>query len=1085
MFKGDYDSLPSSGKPKKGPPGASVGDMIKYIVYAFGIALLLGTFILGIISVVKLYNTGSVMEAVVQEIYNPPASLPGFCSGASTPVSAQGVVPTVCSSNPSCAALGFQYGFKLDSGDLTNGVHYFTDADGQLESGTTANPFASVTATFTSGGKVLAFTVSGVTLDAVIMKAGTDANVYRYNPPSISSDSGLAGPQNARFQISHASFCFHYELLANKTVSAGYTTTHTWTIDKSVTNPTKSLLVGTSEPSDYEIILDKTSVSNGAVASGTITIQNPSPTAVTFSVTDVLTPGGLNMVVTCPSLTVNAFSVVLCTYTSSPTYDNSFALLTSTTSNQATVSTPPASTVYNAKPVIVPFVWIETVVGFPSVTVTDVATSPMASTQSWNVNADQTLTYTRQFNCPTTANLYDSNGQYNYTVGNTATITQTSQQSSESVLTKCYAPVVSKSCQTSYTRTYTWDLQKFVNQSSFAGFANATFTAEYLIRALRTTTDSAFLVACSVNVKNPHPSLPMNNLPLQDSITGPAAISSNPVSTTVSVAAATTVSVPINFQVTSATNGTNTASVSLNGYTGTSTAPVIFGAPTTVVGTPTVTITDPLVEANVEEYVSGTNLTYPYPFSCPSRSSGLYNSSGLYTYTITNTATIEETSETESTTITVTCTLPASARVIKTFVDGEEAIGTESLTFRLGKGVSIAAALLNTVSTITLTVDEIKDLGGVLAFDYEIKENAVYTVTEVAASGWFVKPSPAQCNFLVTFPASADAIFSCNLQNTEAGRIRVNKTTDGVIDPSFNWTFTLYNGPYGFGSTPLATGIPDENGLIDFGNLNLDPNRNYTICESGVPSGWESNWVRHLVWTDLNEDGITQPEEIGVTSDELPLEETDVPVATYNPNAFSNPPENLGNICFDISNSTFLLDILAGQTLTFSVDNVRPPGGGQRTPGYWKNWNRCTGGRQAQNADRNGGSANGFWLLEDVLPIVWDDIFNNDTMTFNISTCTRAVAVLDSRDFNNNKKMASDAAYTLARALLATQANFAAGASTCAQIDAAAVEGESILDAVNFTGVGSYFSGGSMAIYRTRALAVAALLDKYNNGLVC
>ena len=70
-----------------------------------------------------------------------------------------------------------------------------------------------------------------------------------------------------------------------------------------------------------------------------------------------------------------------------------------------------------------------------------------------------------------------------------------------------------------------------------------------------------------------------------------------------------------------------------------------------------------------------------------------------------------------------------------------------------------------------------------------------------------------------------------------------------------------------------------------------------------------------------------------------------------------------GNRCFDFGFGT-AYPLVGNAALVFSVDNVYP-GGTARTPGYWKNWNTCSGGGQAANAEKNGGYQNGFWLLDD------------------------------------------------------------------------------------------------------------------------
>ena len=55
-----------------------------------------------------------------------------------------------------------------------------------------------------------------------------------------------------------------------------------------------------------------------------------------------------------------------------------------------------------------------------------------------------------------------------------------------------------------------------------------------------------------------------------------------------------------------------------------------------------------------------------------------------------------------------------------------------------------------------------------------------------------------------------------------------------------------------------------------------------------------------------------------------------------------------------------------GETEQFEIDN-QYPGGEPRTIGYWKNWNTCTGGNQANTAAANGGPDAGWYILDDLL----------------------------------------------------------------------------------------------------------------------
>ncbi len=100
----------------------------------------------------------------------------------------------VCSGagGPSGASLGFDNGVKVDppvagTVDVGPGTVTVSDID------TSVNP-----ATFT-------WTSSGVTILAVIVKGGSNANVYYYNPPAATTDSGLHAPNG----FSHLEFCYN------------------------------------------------------------------------------------------------------------------------------------------------------------------------------------------------------------------------------------------------------------------------------------------------------------------------------------------------------------------------------------------------------------------------------------------------------------------------------------------------------------------------------------------------------------------------------------------------------------------------------------------------------------------------------------------------------------------------------------------------------------------------------------------------------------------------------------------------------------------------------------------------------------
>jgi len=280
------------------------------------------------------------------------------------------------------------------------------------------------------------------------------------------------------------------------------------------------------------------------------------------------------------------------------------------------------------------------------------------------------------------------------------------------------------------------------------------------------------------------------------------------------------------------------------------------------------------------------------------------------------------------------------------------------------------------------------------------------------------------------------------------------KLTQGAQSGSAIWNFTLYEGT----SQIASDATPPTQ--VDFGGMFLDPQKKYTLCEMGVPSGWTTMWK-----IDTNSDG---------TADTI--------INPYNPNY----PFDAGNRCFDFGAGTSypLYPDLNGKTLTFEVDNTYP-GGEPRTPGYWKNWSSCTGGNQTVVAAKNGGPDEGWFTLDDLLN---NPGFTIGFLTLGAGDCQEAVRLLDKSTINTGKKMSSDAAYNLATALFAAELNLAAGAETCSGVQDAVIAAQELLTTIGFDGTGDYLGTrvrGAKLDQRNQALSLAATLDNYNNGGLC
>jgi hypothetical protein len=204
--------------------------------------------------------------------------------------------------------------------------------------------------------------------------------------------------------------------------------------------------------------------------------------------------------------------------------------------------------------------------------------------------------------------------------------------------------------------------------------------------------------------------------------------------------------------------------------------------------------------------------------------------------------------------------------------------------------------------------------------------------------------------------------------------------------------------------------------------------------------------------------------------------------------------------CFD-----FTAPRPGGTTVTYDVNN-RFPGGAPRTPGYWKNWNRCSGGNQAETADKLNnylGPINGagVFLLDDLLPQILGDL--------EITTCEDGVLILDARDLEdvdkkgNSINRSNDPAYTLARALMAARLNQDAGACTAYGYDFLGEYGfdgtfenlltaaDDVLTTVEFDGGGTYLDPKSikkddeLKDLASYALWLYEIIDDYNNGEIC
>jgi hypothetical protein len=299
-----------------------------------------------------------------------------------------------------------------------------------------------------------------------------------------------------------------------------------------------------------------------------------------------------------------------------------------------------------------------------------------------------------------------------------------------------------------------------------------------------------------------------------------------------------------------------------------------------------------------------------------------------------------------------------------------------------------------------------------------------HTVSEAAGAGTsladYVTTINGDCSAAGAVTLALAQNKTCTITNTRKAMVTVVKTENGQA-PTLQYTFTLSGGPdnVSLSRTTTVNDNPVGSGNLDFGKLKPGT---YTFCETLVPAG---------------------------TTSTLQM------VAGFTTNMTT------GDICGSIT-------LAPGETRPFVIDNMHPLGG-QRTIGYWKNWNTCAGskGNQVQNAAKTGHA-----LVDDLLPI---NLFGS----FQVTTCAKAVEILS----NSSGKYAEHA---LAAQLLAALLNKAvAGGAACTAANQAIQQAQLLLVQINWNGGVNTKIVGSNHPRRAEFNLYASQLDKFNNGLLC
>jgi hypothetical protein len=287
-----------------------------------------------------------------------------------------------------------------------------------------------------------------------------------------------------------------HDLAVSKDAHTALTRTWNWTIDKSVVPAAWHLFKGDSGTSRYTVAVDKTGyIDSGWAVTGDIQVYNPAPMAAQINaVNDIVSPDMAAVVdckVTFP-YSLAAGETLSCSYSASLPDDASrtntaSAALQNHAYDKEGVGTPTGTTHFSGSAAVNFAAAVVTEVN-PSINVEDTngkKWGPVSDDASWN--------YDRKFECDADAGRHE----------NTAAIVETKQSDDAAVDVSCYALAVSKDAQTSYTRKWTWEIDKVGDKTELT--YGDDFTVNYEVKVSASAVDSQWAVSGKISIYNPAP----------------------------------------------------------------------------------------------------------------------------------------------------------------------------------------------------------------------------------------------------------------------------------------------------------------------------------------------------------------------------------------------------------------------------------------------------------------------------------------------------------------------------------------------------------------------------------------------------
>lgn len=352
-----------------------------------------------------------------------------------------------------------------------------------------------------------------------------------------------------------------------------------------------------------------------------------------------------------------------------------------------------------------------------------------------------------------------------------------------------YELAVSKTANTYYVRTYTWIIDKSVDDNSHTGFVGDSFQSNYNVSVDQTVNDTDHRIYGNITITNPAPFTV--NISVADSIDNIGAVTTD---CPASVGAGSTVvcSYSVNSGGQVGTLNTVNVTSSVEGVAGgQATAGIIWGGPSTIVGSPSVNVSD-TVQGPLGNTSGDQNYHYPRNFACPTDITRYFN--GVYTENFPNTASIDTNpQQSDSELVTLTCYAPVASKTALTAYDRD-------WTWTIDKSADQTSLTLAT--------------GQVWTVNYNVSVNASSDDSNFVVSGVIQvqNPNPSQAmnvsvsDMVGTTPATVDcgngqtnvsipasALLTC-IYSADLGD--GDKPADGV-----NTATVILNGIYPFSAT--------------------------------------------------------------------------------------------------------------------------------------------------------------------------------------------------------------------------------------------------------------------------------------------